>query len=77
MTYCWLVELFHRGGNSMGRYHTGLTDLAYQSRSTTDPHAAKTYDKDGAERVAAELNKHMMACEWRAVEHGFAASPHS
>jgi hypothetical protein len=60
-----------RGSNSMGRYHTGLTDLGYQSRSTVNPHEAKRYTKASAEQVAADLNVHMMACEWRAVEHGF------
>jgi hypothetical protein len=69
--FCWLVELFQRGGNSMGRYHTGLTDLGYQSRSTTDPHQAKKYTKEQAQAEADALNVHMKACEWRAVEHGF------
>jgi len=70
---CWLVELFHRGDGapSLGRYHTGLTDLAHQSRSTANAHEAKRYAKEQAERIATELNQHMMACEWRAVEHGF------
>lgn len=70
--FCWLVELFHRGGNSLGRYHTGFTDLHHQSRSTANPHDAKRYDKAAAEKVAADLNLHMKALEWRAVEHGFA-----
>jgi hypothetical protein len=30
--FYWLVELFHRGGNSLGRYHTGFTDLTYVDR---------------------------------------------
>jgi hypothetical protein len=74
--YCWLVELFHRGdaGPSLGRYHTGFTDLNNQSRSTFHAHEAKRYTKDEAVRIAKELNVHMMACEWRAVEHGFLRS---
>lgn len=72
--FCWLVELFHRGGNSLGRYHTGLTDLHNQSRSTANAYEAKRYySKDNAQGVADDLNLHMMACEWRAVEHGFVA----
>lgn len=72
--FYWLVELFHRGGNSLGRYHTGLTDLHNQSRSTLQPHEAMRYSKANAERIADALNVHMMACEWRAVEHGFATT---
>lgn len=71
-TYCWLVELFQRGGNSMGRYHTGFTDVGQQSRSTASAHEAKRYAQADAERTADALNVHMMSCEWKAVEHGFA-----
>lgn len=75
-TFCWLVELFHRGGNSLGRYHTGFTDLRDASRSTADISDARRYaSKKNAQRTADKLNTMMMACEWRAVEHGFMAEP--
>lgn len=73
--YCWLVEMFDRGGNSLGRYHTGFTDLHAQSRSTDTVHEARRYRTRGAaERSARKLNTFMMVCEWRAVEHGSAAA---
>lgn len=75
MTYCWLVELFEPGGNSMGHYHTGFTEfLPFESRTTRDPNKARRY----ATRVDA-----LMVCArllhakgvWRAVEHGFEEKP--
>jgi hypothetical protein len=72
--FCWLVELFEPGGNSMGYYHTGFSDLAWQSRSTKDPYQARRYNsKEEAERAASELFS--KAGVWRAIEHGFAAPP--
>lgn len=73
--FCWLVELFERGGNSLGQYHTGFTGLNNQSRMTKDVYEARRYAKEGAEMVAQGLNAWMMLNEWRAVEHGFAAVP--
>ena len=70
--FCWLVEMFNRGGNSLGRYHTGFTDLRDASRSTADVYEARRYtSKATAQRVADKLNVMMMTAEWRAVEHGF------
>ena len=78
VAFHWLVELFHRGGNSMGRYHTGLTDLHGASRSTVDVYQALRYtSKEAAQKAADKLNVMMKAAEWRAVEHGFHAAPPS
>jgi hypothetical protein len=72
--FCWLVELFEPGGNSLGAYHTGFSDTSWQSRSTKDPHQARRYNsKEEAERAASELFS--KAGVWRAVEHGFVAAP--
>lgn len=76
--YFWLVELFHRGdtGNSLGRYHTGLTDLNDRSRSTENVYEGKRYaSKEQAEKAASSLDRGMLSLEWRAVEHGFMAAP--
>jgi NTP pyrophosphatase (non-canonical NTP hydrolase) len=69
--YVWLVELFERGGNSMGRYHTGLVGLGNRSRSTDSPYKAAEYTKNEAIKVSNALNVWMKANKWRAVEHGF------
>ncbi len=73
--YGWLVELFERYGNSRGLYHTGFTDLHYQSRTTANAHEARRYTEAEARKVANALNDHMMQDEWRAVEHGFETAP--
>jgi len=68
--FCWLVELFLPGGNSLGWYHTGFTDISNNSRSTQSPWEAKRYaTKEEAERVASRM-LHKQGV-WRAVEHGF------
>jgi hypothetical protein len=70
--YCWLVELFDIGGNSRGDYHTGFTDLHHYPRTTKDPHQARRFGKEQAEKAAAAANVWMKApVEWRAIEHGF------
>lgn len=77
-TFYWLVELFNRGENapSLGRYHTGFTDLRDASRSTTDVHEARRYrSREAAQRTADKLNVMMKAAEWRAIEHGFHTAP--
>ena len=69
--FYWLVELFDSSGQSLGTYHTGRIDLAFQSRSTKSAVQACRYSKEEAERVADELNVFMMVDHWKAVEHGF------
>lgn len=72
--YCWLVELFQRGENapSLGRYHTGFTDLQMQSQSTMNPHEAKRYTKkDEAVGTCDTLNANLKTGEWRAIYHAF------
>lgn len=71
MTYCWLVELFEPGWNSMGHYHTGFTEfLPFESRTTRDPNKAWRYaTRVDALMVCVRL-LHMKGV-WRAVEHGF------
>jgi hypothetical protein len=65
--FCWLVELFEPGGNSMGLYHTGFTEL---DRTTSDPHKAKRYATK--EAALASVDKLLSkAGVWRAIEHGF------
>lgn len=71
--FCWLVELFlPHGGNSLGFYHTGFTDLSGNSRSTADPHKAKRYATKGEAEAVAEKLGFTLQGVWRAVEHGFA-----
>jgi hypothetical protein len=74
--FCWLVELFlPDGGNSLGFYHTGFTDLSGNSRSTKDPFQAKRYaTKAEAEAVATKLGSTLQGV-WRPVEHGFDTHP--
>jgi hypothetical protein len=69
--FCWLVELFEPGGNSMGLYHTGFTELdGMTSRTTSDPHKAKRYATK--EAALASVDKLLSkAGVWRAIEHGF------
>jgi hypothetical protein len=71
-TYCWLVELFEPGGNSMGYYHTGWTTLSFESRTTRDPNDAKRYATMADALLACARLLHLQGV-WRAVEHGFAA----
>jgi hypothetical protein len=71
LEFCWLVELFlPYGGNSLGYYHTGFTDINGASRATRNPHEARRYTSaEVAGRVAAKLDSKQG--EWRAIEHGF------
>lgn len=72
--FCWLIELMRPyGGNSLGYYHTGFTDLSGESRSTTSPHKAKRY---ATFKEADKIARNMLSKlgEWKAVEHGFHAS---
>lgn len=71
MTYCWLVELFEPGGNSMGYYHTGFTEfLPFESRTTRDPNKARRYQRRADALMVCARLLHMRG-SWRAVEHGF------
>lgn len=71
--FCWLVELFMPGGNSMGYYHTGFTTLTPgQSRTTRDPLQAKRYATQ-AEALSVADGLHHLQGVWRATEHGFDA----
>jgi len=73
MQFCWLVELFMPGGNSMGCYHTGFTTLMPgESRTTRDPWEAKKYVTEAEAMQAADKLHHLQGV-WRAVEHGFDA----
>lgn len=72
--FCWLVELFDLDGNSLGRYHTGFSDLQQRSRETADPQQAKRYRSEAIAVFAAGQLFHLEGV-WRAVEHGFAAAP--
>jgi hypothetical protein len=73
MQFCWLVELFMPGGNSMGFYHTGFTTLTPgDSRTTRDPFQAKKYATQ-AEALHVADGLHHLQGVWRAVEHGFDA----
>jgi hypothetical protein len=73
MHFCWLVELFLPGGNSMGCYHTGFTTLTPgNSRTTRDPLQAKRYATQAEAAQVADGLHHLQGV-WRAVEHGFDA----
>lgn len=69
---CWLVELFGPDGNSLGHYHTGLTTLSFESRTTRDPLKAKRYATKRDALLACAGLLHLQGV-WRAVEHGFGA----
>ena len=74
--FCWLIELFlPHGGNSLGRYHTGFTDLHGNSRSTPDVYQARRYPTKEAAQAAATKLGHTLQGVWHAVEHGFASPP--
>lgn len=77
MRSCWLVELFlPMGGNSLGCYHSGFTDISGSSRTTNSPHKAKKYNtKEQAETAIAALSQPMMG-EWKAITHGFYEDAH-
>ncbi len=65
----WIVELFNpTTGASYNRYHTGFTDLSYQSRSTPNITDARLYpSKEIADEVAEHL--HSKVGVWKAVTH--------
>lgn len=66
----WLVELFLPGGNSLGYYHTGFTDISGQSRATKNPHEARKYSSlENANAMAKRL--HSKQGVWKAISHGF------